>query len=45
MIINDKICEEDVTNCALSDLEDVDNTYDFTEEVYTTCEALVSDPE
>jgi len=45
MIIYDKECSENNENCNLSDLDDSTNTYDFTNEVFTTCEEWVDDPE
>jgi len=45
MKILDKSCSENESNCDLSDLNEREDIYDFSEEVYTTCEAGISEPE
>ena len=44
IIIYDSECSVDDTDCELSDLEDEDNTFDFTSEVFTTCERWIPEP-
>lgn len=43
--IFDKTCEESDSNCNLSELDDLENIYDFWNEVYTTCESWIENPE
>ncbi|MFK7779910.1 MAG: PKD domain-containing protein [Candidatus Gracilibacteria bacterium] len=45
MVIYDKECSINNSNCDTSDLKDTTNIYDFTNNVYTTCEEGISDPE
>ena len=45
MNIYDKECSSTDTNCSLSDLNDETDTYDFWNNLYTTCESWVKDPE
>lgn len=45
MIIYDKSCDENKTNCKYADLSNISNIYDFTQDVYTTCEAWITEPE
>jgi len=45
MTIFDEQCNASIENCDLSNIDNPDNIYDFSGEVYTTCEAWISDPE
>ncbi len=45
MNIFNKECSESDKNCSISDLKDIDNTYDFWNDLYTTCESWVKNPE
>lgn len=44
MKIYDRICNEKQKNCDLSDLDDVENIYDFDTEVWWICEKWISTP-
>ncbi|MBT3853285.1 hypothetical protein HOF65_04855 [bacterium] len=39
MTIFDEQCNASIENCDLSNIDNPDNIYDFSGEVYTTCEA------
>lgn len=43
--IRDKTCKESQSICKQSNLSDNSNTYDFTQEIYTSCSKWISDSE